>query len=111
MTEKPKRDSALGWLALSTLLLALPACNKREVPTQGKQEEPGSTPVPLVVIYRNHFNGSVGGTFPEWTAPPITFHKTVSGEKGSIPAGAVATVRSEERRVGKECRSRWSPYH
>src|SRR5256885_3846116 len=24
--------------------------------------------------------------------------------------GAV-TVRSEERRVGKECRSRWSPYH
>ena len=22
-----------------------------------------------------------------------------------------ATSRSEERRVGKECRSRWSPYH
>src|SRR3712207_7325732 len=22
-----------------------------------------------------------------------------------------ARVRSEERRVGKECRSRWSPYH
>ena len=22
-----------------------------------------------------------------------------------------AEVRSEERRVGKECRSRWSPYH
>src|SRR2546430_12264316 len=29
-------------------------------------------------------------------------------------AGAIllaAEVRSEERRVGKECRSRWSPYH
>src|SRR5215469_3454886 len=25
---------------------------------------------------------------------------------GSLPA-----TRSEERRVGKECRSRWSPYH
>src|SRR6266496_1865197 len=24
---------------------------------------------------------------------------------------AVITARSEERRVGKECRSRWSPYH
>src|SRR2546430_17717637 len=24
---------------------------------------------------------------------------------------AQALVRSEERRVGKECRSRWSPYH
>ena len=23
----------------------------------------------------------------------------------------VANFRSEERRVGKECRSRWSPYH
>ena len=23
----------------------------------------------------------------------------------------VASIRSEERRVGKECRSRWSPYH
>ena len=22
-----------------------------------------------------------------------------------------STQRSEERRVGKECRSRWSPYH
>ena len=29
------------------------------------------------------------------------------------PDGALSTVypRSEERRVGKECRSRWSPYH
>src|SRR3989442_3221565 len=24
---------------------------------------------------------------------------------------AVDIIRSEERRVGKECRSRWSPYH
>ena len=23
----------------------------------------------------------------------------------------ITSVRSEERRVGKECRSRWSPYH
>ena len=25
--------------------------------------------------------------------------------------GREVAVRSEERRVGKECRSRWSPYH
>src|SRR5256885_10314206 len=25
--------------------------------------------------------------------------------------GVSAPLRSEERRVGKECRSRWSPYH
>ena len=29
---------------------------------------------------------------------------------GSNDAGG-ALMRSEERRVGKECRSRWSPYH
>ena len=25
--------------------------------------------------------------------------------------GSWLLMRSEERRVGKECRSRWSPYH
>ena len=28
-----------------------------------------------------------------------------------IEAPGATSVRSEERRVGKECRSRWSPYH
>ena len=33
-------------------------------------------------------------------------------EVGFLPSGAwELTGRSEERRVGKECRSRWSPYH
>src|SRR6266699_4148635 len=27
------------------------------------------------------------------------------------PTGRLRPPRSEERRVGKECRSRWSPYH
>ena len=29
----------------------------------------------------------------------------------TVQAVAIALGRSEERRVGKECRSRWSPYH
>src|SRR5947209_20377565 len=43
------------------------------------------------------------------------------GLSGSVPAlslsmalttvSTAARARSEERRVGKECRSRWSPYH
>ena len=32
-------------------------------------------------------------------------------EVGSIAIERFGDVRSEERRVGKECRSRWSPYH
>ena len=34
----------------------------------------------------------------------------VSGTHGKTTTTSMAT-RSEERRVGKECRSRWSPYH
>ena len=31
--------------------------------------------------------------------------------KNSSVEPTLQEVRSEERRVGKECRSRWSPYH
>src|SRR3989441_2699599 len=30
---------------------------------------------------------------------------------GDLSDEEAASMRSEERRVGKECRSRWSPYH
>ena len=33
------------------------------------------------------------------------------GEIDKITWGGQLVHRSEERRVGKECRSRWSPYH
>ena len=29
----------------------------------------------------------------------------------NLIADGIKEARSEERRVGKECRSRWSPYH
>ena len=55
-------------------------------------------------------------------------HAEVAPQKGSTPSARAeirlqrlarqttddeedGTIRSEERRVGKECRSRWSPYH
>ena len=37
----------------------------------------------------------------------ILFGIDVELNKGEL----VTIIRSEERRVGKECRSRWSPYH
>src|SRR2546429_2616385 len=42
--------------------------------------------------------------------PHYHFHDLESGSLIDVPVPAVA-FRSEERRVGKECRSRWSPYH
>ena len=35
----------------------------------------------------------------------------VTSVKVEGTAHEFTTLRSEERRVGKECRSRWSPYH
>src|SRR3712207_4783780 len=32
-------------------------------------------------------------------------------ERARAKVGGSEDIRSEERRVGKECRSRWSPYH
>ena len=36
---------------------------------------------------------------------------TVQSIGGWKSPSVLLSVRSEERRVGKECRSRWSPYH
>ena len=39
------------------------------------------------------------------------FRERLSGWQENYMEGLVKEYRSEERRVGKECRSRWSPYH
>src|SRR2546425_4173620 len=49
------------------------------------------------------------GAFPGAIPPMIGW----AAATGSLDRGAwlLFGIRSEERRVGKECRSRWSPYH
>ena len=39
------------------------------------------------------------------------FQTTVSAATPWSQSNGIFYDRSEERRVGKECRSRWSPYH
>src|SRR2546426_8452773 len=51
--------------------------------------------------------GSVESFHTLKTTGPISF--AVFGDSGVDSVGQYQ--RSEERRVGKECRSRWSPYH
>ena len=56
---------------------------------------------------------------PDGTRLELRFAQEVRGKAGgSLPypgsnpmPGDARSGRSEERRVGKECRSRWSPYH
>ena len=46
---------------------------------------------------------------PEAMIAALENLKNVPGQRKIAIIGDM--VRSEERRVGKECRSRWSPYH
>ena len=57
-----------------------------------------------IVRVRNRFDINLIGLKVVWILrQDISFACTVLGK--------VIRSRSEERRVGKECRSRWSPYH
>ena len=40
----------------------------------------------------------------------MAIRQTIQMQK-KASVGELSKIRSEERRVGKECRSRWSPYH
>ena len=44
-------------------------------------------------------------------SPETARRGNLLGMLGMALAVSVTMYRSEERRVGKECRSRWSPYH
>jgi len=47
-----------------------------------------------------------------WQSPAVAAPLTeVYGAADGAVVSRVPAGRSEERRVGKECRSRWSPYH
>ena len=51
-------------------------------------------------------SGAIALALQQYKPKATVYAGDLSGE-----ALAVAMQRSEERRVGKECRSRWSPYH
>ena len=54
--------------------------------------------VPILFLMYPFFNAIVGGVI-------------VMLFMAKVPKPWALRSRSEERRVGKECRSRWSPYH
>ena len=48
---------------------------------------------------------------PTLTGEYLSGRRTIEMPKKARTSKHFITTRSEERRVGKECRSRWSPYH
>ena len=57
--------------------------------------------------------GPRGPQGPIGPSGPLSIKRAylVTYNDGTITEGVNISSRSEERRVGKECRSRWSPYH
>ena len=66
-------------------------------PTASAELVPDTVLLPMNGFDQQGYRLGYGGGF---------FDRTLEALKNRRPA-----VRSEERRVGKECRSRWSPYH
>ena len=64
-----------------------------------------STPIPAIF-------GNLEGQVALVTGASRGIGQAISDTLARAGATVIGTLcRSEERRVGKECRSRWSPYH
>src|SRR2546427_10350776 len=71
--------------------------------------EPAALELPEQALARQLFLGDLQGLL-DVIVKNLNFHPVAPAfllDNGSQSS----TERSEERRVGKECRSRWSPYH
>ena len=71
--------------------------------TFAQAPEQSYTPTPENMKARQEFQDNKFGIFLHWGI----YSMTAQGEWYMT----THNIRSEERRVGKECRSRWSPYH
>src|SRR2546429_6767435 len=88
----------------------------------------GRAASPAKFVYVGPRLSLTGMSADEWIAPVpgsegllalAMAQVIVTGRRAPLPADAARlrgllaahAPRSEERRVGKECRSRWSPYH
>ena len=69
-------------------------------------------------VYERSAKDAVLSTLRGYNAAILAYGQTGTGKTYTMEGdplarrrAAAAAARSEERRVGKECRSRWSPYH
>ena len=105
MWQRPK---AMGFVYLLTLLAALHLTTSAQAASLSRQCRKAC---------RNQIAACVGaGGHPRACRRDVLGRckrEGVAACQGTAlaPALAGSCSRSEERRVGKECRSRWSPYH
>ena len=85
-----------------SLKLELHACGHAELPKLAVHQHLAGTTRRVTGVHDEHSKCS---------SPQIPANPRDSTEIPANPRPVKVMVRSEERRVGKECRSRWSPYH
>src|SRR5258705_13977150 len=89
----------------------------KTLPTHQKKRRAGSLPRRIRASGQwpyTHFGSPSLLAGANEVVPTYTAHVLVVVVWDTVavnPLAVTAMVRSEERRVGKECRSRWSPYH
>src|SRR2546421_472507 len=75
-------------------------------------EADGSSRIVIVFALQTSALRSASITLTDSAAnSPQTVALTGTGTSPQVSLNPANGLRSEERRVGKECRSRWSPYH
>src|SRR3712207_9455176 len=104
MIRRPPRSTLFPYTTLfrSATLPELPAARRARL-----TEEWGITPTEMAWLVNAGAVELVSDTVAAG-ASPADARKWWLGE---LARRANDAGRSEERRVGKECRSRWSPYH
>src|SRR2546426_9003522 len=99
----PRQTVWEAFLDPARLKKAIPGCEKLEA--IGPDEYKATMKIGVGGV-KGTFEGKVRLTEQK---PPESYKMAVEGSGG--PGFVRGDTRSEERRVGKECRSRWSPYH
>src|SRR3712207_1940389 len=100
----------LGWLDRLALVRPKRVTQRQPIGTQQCPRRAG-------VVHQGEHEHEGGRKSDEQHAAPARQHPRPEGgyaqerETRKQPDSRRNLERSEERRVGKECRSRWSPYH
>src|SRR2546422_5671510 len=109
------------WVGFSIDLVeqAIKPAIERKVGKSIKVEKKESTPATRIPLLTSNAVDLIAETMTDTRArrESVDFSLTffVTGAQFLVnkraPIKGIESIRSEERRVGKECRSRWSPYH
>ena len=98
-------DGSLSFPLAGSLQAKGKSINELELALKKKLEEYITDPVVTVVV------ASVNGNTVHILGKVQTPGSFVMNQQLTVMQALSLAGRSEERRVGKECRSRWSPYH